>query len=161
MEVEEHVDDCGEDLSSLPGVESCTFAWTTTLHDDSLPMVPDEAYSTECDRLWAFMLFGPHRIADMRHHKVIRLPSMSDFDQLTNRQPILRDVAELSGSEPRATKLAVRRVMNTGAVMDFLVEADLKLPATQQLVLNYFQSSQAPIVVLAPASPVGHKPVGC
>ena len=86
MTVEEHFDDCGEDLSSLPGDETCTLAWTTPLHEDSLPLIPEEAYSTECDRLWAFMLFGPHCTADMRHHKVIQLPRMSDLDQLNRRQ---------------------------------------------------------------------------
>ena len=101
------------------------------------------------------MLFGPHRAADMRHHKVFQLPSLSDFNQLTNRQPVLRDIAELSGSDPRTTKLAIRRVMHTGATMDFVVETDLTRPATQQLFLRYVRNSRAtPILVLAPAPSV-------
>ena len=97
------------------------------------------------------MFFGPHRAADMRHQKVIQLPTMSDFEQLTKRQPVLRELAELSGSEPRTTKLAVRRMTNTGAVMDFGCEAYLTLPVSQQFVLKFFPNSQAPIVMIAPA----------
>ena len=108
FQVEEHVDDCGEDMSSLPGADTCTFAWTANLDDDSLPLRSGNRYITECDGLWTFMLFGPHRTVDMRHKAVVQLPSMSDFDQLTRRQPVFRDLAELSGSDPRTAKLTVR-----------------------------------------------------
>ena len=102
------------------------------------------------------MLFGPHHIVDVRHKKVVQLPSMSDFDQLTRRQPVSRDLSGFSGSDPRTAQLSVRRSLTTGAVMDLVVGVDLTMPATQQFVLKYFQNNQAPIVVLAPASAAGH-----
>ena len=102
------------------------------------------------------MLFGPHHTADMRHKQAAQLSSMSDFDQLTRRQPVSRDLAELSGSDPRTAELSARRSLTTGAVMDFVIGVDLAMPATQQLVFRYFRNNQIPIVVLAPAPVAGH-----
>ena len=46
--VEEHFDDCGEDLSSLKGAEIIT-AWTSSIFEDVHHSLEDEAHSPVCD----------------------------------------------------------------------------------------------------------------
>ena len=55
--VEQHYDDCGEDLSSLQGADICSMAWTDTLMEESQPLIAEDAHHLECDGLSSFMLF--------------------------------------------------------------------------------------------------------
>ena len=45
MNIEEHFDDCGEDLSSLKGVELCSLAWTSSLDEDAERIMSDTAHA--------------------------------------------------------------------------------------------------------------------
>ena len=45
MKIEEHFDDCGEDLSSLKGVELYSLAWTSPLDEDAEPIASETAHA--------------------------------------------------------------------------------------------------------------------
>ena len=45
MNIEEHFDDCGDDLSSLKGVELCSLAWTSPLDEDAEPIMSETAHA--------------------------------------------------------------------------------------------------------------------
>ena len=49
--VEEHFDDCGEDLSSLTGSDTIAVAWTSSIPEDAHHCLEDEAHSLICDGL--------------------------------------------------------------------------------------------------------------
>ena len=69
--VEEHYDDCGEDLSALQGADLCTMAWTDTLMEEAEPVVAENAHHLDCDGLSSFMLFGPCVTPDTKHLKTV------------------------------------------------------------------------------------------
>ena len=45
MKIEDHFDDCGEDLILLKGVELCFLAWTSSLNEDAAPLMSDTAHA--------------------------------------------------------------------------------------------------------------------
>jgi hypothetical protein len=77
MKVEDHFDDCGEDLSSLKGVELCSLAWTSSLDEEAEPYMSETAHAHECDGVMIFMLYGPCTTPDMKHLSMVALPSIT------------------------------------------------------------------------------------
>ena len=53
--IEEHVDDCGEDLSSLKGSDTVAVAWTSSIPEDAHHYLEDEAHALLCDGLERIM----------------------------------------------------------------------------------------------------------
>ena len=54
MKIEEHLDDCGEDLSSLKGVELCSLAWTSSLDEEAEPITSETAHAHACGGVMFF-----------------------------------------------------------------------------------------------------------
>ena len=99
MKVDEHYDDCGEDLSSLTGSEMCSLAWTTSLHEDARPLIADEEHSNACDGLNLFILYCPNHTPDMKHTRTKQLQSLDELKHLVSRSAPGSTMLEISGQK--------------------------------------------------------------
>ena len=86
MTIEEPYDDCGENLRSLNGAETCSLALTTTLHENPLPIMPDDKHSDLCDGLTIFILHGPPRTPGMEILHTMSLQRMTELQQTSSSQ---------------------------------------------------------------------------
>ena len=127
LQIEEHYADCGEDLSFLTGVDTCSLAWATTLQVDARPLLADAEHSVECDGISSVMLLGPLHTLGMRNLRVVQL-------QRHHISGILEHMAPASGGSRQASRsrLAIRRKLDRGTRMDFMVSADLTIPSTSE-----------------------------
>ena len=82
MKIEDHFDDCGEDLSSLKGVELCSLAWTSSLDEEAEPFMSETAYAHECDGITTRMFYGPCDTPDMKHLSMVVLPNITALTEM-------------------------------------------------------------------------------
>ncbi|MFM7988386.1 MAG: hypothetical protein ACKPKO_54650, partial [Candidatus Fonsibacter sp.] len=75
--VEEHFDDCGEDLSSLKGLDSLSIAWTSATPDEDRYMLVDEAHSKICDGLERVLFSTSVRTNITQYQTLVDVQQMS------------------------------------------------------------------------------------
>ena len=145
FKIEYHYADCGEDLSSLTGVDTCSLAWATTLQEDARPLLADAEHSVECDGISTVMLLGPLHTLGMRNLRVVQL-------QRHHISGILEHMAPASGGSRQASRsrLAIRRKFDGGTRTDFMVTADLTIPSTSDNS-GIIRDSSGLVVIMAPS----------
>ena len=139
--VEEHFDDCGEDLSSLKGLDSPSIAWTSAIPDEDQYMLVDEAHSDIGDGLDR-MLFSTSTGVDNAQYQ-----SLGDVQQMSMQHQYM-DIAEFRGVSQYAVLLTVRRIANNRTVSDLTVPIDLQ-HASQEMH-SYVSLNNVCVAVLQP-----------
>ena len=104
-------------LSYFKGVDMSSIVWTTTLHEEALPRLADEAHSVECDGLCCCMLLRTHQTLATRTLKVVHVQVVADLEYLFERYPYQADIAQIGGPDARRNGLAIRRKLTVHARM--------------------------------------------
>ena len=151
--VEQHFDDCGEDLSSIVDV--------TKLYCQSMLMDYFSETETEPDldnsdvhiSLQASLL-GSDAASEQwaQRQKTYEASDLAEFIFLpAEKRPHWGiDALELCGGEARVTYLSVKRHLTTGQCFDIKVACDLNLAAHQQAVRHHLGVAKPLAVVMAP-----------
>ena len=147
--VEDHYDDLGDDLSGLGD----DIAY---LKADYLPEVqaPDSEESTDEEFTGdlATQFFFGDPTARPISTDTVRMSSMTEACTFLNNLEKGLDLCELcGGDEARTSQVAIRRRLQAGKNFDLVVDADLGDPRTQAEVINYIQTNNVMIVVMAPS----------
>ena len=141
--VEDHHDDCGEDISSIAKEQDLHFH---TVEAES------EADSSDDDGTYlSFMLWGstvPKEITP--HPQVINLQDITELLTLLTNVGGGIDIAELCGGEGRPSTLAIRRRLKVGRNFDLVTNVDLNRPKDQQLTKQYINDNHVLVVIMAP-----------
>jgi len=152
--VEPHYDDCGDDLSSIT---TELYAGESSSSDE--PPWSELEDSSDDDDIGHCMtntfMCGtcdgddgaiPHITDTSAYHA-------ADFDELvaflTSAGPGM-DIVELCGGEGRSSKVAVRRHLSIGNNFDIVTGTDLNDPVQQRKVLNYINSNNVLVAIMAP-----------
>jgi len=156
--VQDHTDDCGEDLSSLgvPSVEETepethNFSFVNYLANEDSSSDDDES-SDITDNLEQFMLYGPcpelHCYMDSL--QVFVASNMDELDYVANTKGNGIDIAEVCGGEGRSTQIGVRRHLTVGRNFDLVTQCDLSRPKDASEAFNYFEKNKVLVAVMAP-----------
>ncbi len=151
--VEEHYDDCGDDITSIGGFLT-----------DDLNNVPDsEDESTDSEDAWyheeddfgvglsSISLFGAVEILpSFRHVQVVQTSTFVEAELTLLACPIGIDVAELCGGEARASRVGIRRSLKTGKNFDIVTECDLNVASEQLACRKYFLTQTVLVALMAP-----------
>ena len=159
--VENHFDDCGEDLSSLnmPMEDDVSIRFTSyfKVNPDCSNRCMYESDS-ESDgeriekRLTAYMLFGP----TVRTRYLPAHLQVSDLEQFVYTARARGkglgdlDVAEVCGGEARSTQIGLRRKFQCGPNFDLVCKCDLTQRKDQKLCLDFFQDNDVLVAIWAP-----------
>ena len=144
--VEEHFDDCGEDLSSLKGAETIA-AWTSSIFEDAHHGLEDEAHSAICDGLERVIL------NDTAAHPQRLLAGVTHYAALGEVPPgrLLQhpwvEIAEFQAA-PQSVLLTVRRQLDDHQVSDFVAPLDIQSPEIQ----SYLMSNNVTVAIICPTS---------
>ena len=141
--VEEHFDDCGEDLSSLKGIDTCSVAWATEL-DDAFPKLTDESHSLICDGLERTMFYNAShsQSSSVCHNALCEVP------QIPSGQCACTEIAEFREMSPQTAMLTVRRSIDNHKVLYFAARIDLQhTPCEME---TYLASHNVQVMVFAP-----------
>ena len=154
--VEDHNDDCGEDLSSIstedPSGESTSmFSGEWVLDTDSSDE-EDDLVDPIATGVLTTMLYGP--TADLHHYvdnlKVFVASNIQEFSLVSSQRPSTIDIAEICGGQSRTSKLAVRKRLKVGSNFDLVTHTDLADPRDARSALEYFKSNRVAVAVMAP-----------
>ena len=165
--VEEHYDDCGDDLTSITDNEmpllvdsdSSTIAFNNSSDE------ADESSSSEddfIDQLELFSLFGNRDNPDdfPLPSTVVRPDSIDHAVSLLASAGEGLDMCEFCGGEQRTTRMAVRRRLSTGKNFDLVCNIDLNDPKEQNKALRYLNANNVLVAVMsptcAPFGPLSH-----
>ena len=121
-EVEEHCDDCGEDLSSLIGKDQTLGAiGTDTVGEEVERPIHPEYGQDVCSGIEQFMLYGAVWPTDMQTIKTAVLTNFDEFDYVSCNPPSCIELAEICGGEARTSRFVARRKMKHGPQFDLVV----------------------------------------
>ncbi len=160
--VENHFDDCGEDLSSLQlALDELSSMYIDPLYVDPMTYQgdSDDDYSESelTDQLELFMLCGQNIFTGpVRAVNVDLLPSFfvaKDIEQLTlvvNTRGRGIDVSEICSDDAHTSQLCIRRKYEDGPNFDLVANCDLCDPKDQQACLNYHRDNDVRVAVMAP-----------
>ena len=168
LHVEEHYDDCGQDLSGLgpeAAIDAADFLITHSIADpeqlhlirptDERFNVTDlEDYYEEASALAVYFLKGSESTPDdwMQQRPNLRIATCVDeflyiSGQVNGDAYARDDLAEICGGAARVSVICTRRKLHTCANFDLLTGFDLNRPQDQQAVWHYLKQ-RAPIVIL-------------
>ena len=149
--VQDHTDDCGEDMSSIGASEILlNHQWVD--QSDSSDSGGDLS-ETVADGLAYTMFYGP--CADL-HCYICNLQVFvaRDVDELVlvahRNGHSTFDLAEVCGGQGRTTQLAVRRRLRAGGNFDLVTHTDLAKPREAAAALAYFRDNTVYVAVMAP-----------
>ena len=184
--VEDHFDDCGEDLNSLfkghkLGMEDEPGQSTPPGTDHALDYLVDEQmmfliHSSDdelddgepsdvkrdfMEGITLFMFFGgefPMKPLANLHKVYLASPVYMQRTLEARGQGI--DIAEICGGQARTTQVAVRRKLKVGPNFDLVTDCDLTCPRQQSYAYEYFEKGHVLVAVMAPVcgpyGPRGH-----
>ena len=143
--VEDHYDDCGDDISSI--VENIdTFQATTVIVEELSESSDDEDYS-----FLSYMLWGSNMIQSIKvSPKILQTSNMEEAYSLLQAIGPGVDIAELCGGQARATTLAVRRSLRAGPNFDLITGVNLNNQKDQFFTKQYIDTHHVLVVVMAP-----------
>ena len=169
-DIEEHYDDCGEDLSAI-----MLLLEDTTDGSDSDTDSTGGTWSDADVDLTQFALYGHSQHAGIQTQEqlqdlptnVIVAGSVAQFFELLNNEteyayPSLVDrktakpnrgnvdILELCGGEGLPGRIAVRRKLKSGGNFDIVTDCDLNDPHTQHQITTYIMQCKPLVVVLSP-----------
>ena len=153
--VEQHFDDCGEDLSSLNfPVAEC---WLSDSSVSESELAEDAAASGVSPQLNAFVNRPVCGSSDTSEPALSPQTFLAvDVDEMTSilASPAYAswgvEIVELCGGEGLTSRLCVRRQLRAGHNFELLTGADLTDSATQTKVLGYLSVAKPLVVVMAP-----------
>ena len=122
--VEEHFDDCGEDLSSLKGAETIA-AWTSSIFEDAHHGLEDEAHSAICDGLERVILNDTAANPQRLLAGVTRYAALGEVPPGRLLQHPWVEIAEFQAA-PQSVLLTVRRQLDDHQVSDFVAPLDIQ-----------------------------------
>ena len=151
--VEQHFDDCGEDISSI-----CMHAVASLLHSEADSTTSDAERTAvnqslpplNATALWSNL--GSTELPDTRVGAVLAV----DLDELMTilATPAYAtwgiEVMELCGGEGLTSQMCVRRSLKAGHNFEITTGTDLTVPAVQRTVLDYVRLTKPLVVVMAP-----------
>ncbi|MAD34454.1 MAG: hypothetical protein CMJ88_11970, partial [Planctomycetes bacterium] len=157
--VEDHHDDCGEDLSAIGGLsEETAVMWNDRCsYEDNWSDA-----STDADEFedYLFMDYNDKSLNTLMLFFVQCNPSISvrAFHAQNTRQLLLvaktkssyYDLAEMCGGEGRTSVLSIRMNLKSGENFDIVTGTDLNVPIEQRNVRQYFTDNTVLVVVMAP-----------
>ena len=142
--VEDHYDDCGEDISSIADERQINLLVTDDIEDDVLTEQEDSSYL-------AYMLWGSEMDRTISPPPSVCAPtSFEEAITLLSAVGPGIDLAELCGGVARPSTLAIRRRLTTGQNFDLVTGVDLNKPSHQQLARQYINDNNVLVVVMAP-----------
>ena len=149
--VEDHHDDCGEDLGSIvDDLDAFVDDWTdylmTGIGDDVLEDNDDPI----CDNLSLFMLWGEVPYKPEANLLVVYPSNTEELLSFLNAKGDGIDIAEVCGGEARATQLGVRRRLRTGRNFDLVTDFDLTNSKDAHFAYQYFVKNDVLVAVMAP-----------
>ena len=152
QQVEDHHDDCGEDLGSI--VADLDAFVDDTWSDYLLSNIGDDVLEDNddpmCDNISLFMLWGevPYKL---EANLLVVYPSNTEelLSFLTAKGDGI-DIAEVCGGEARATQLGVRRRLRTGKNFDLVTDFDLSNDKDAYYAYQYFVRNNVLVAVMAP-----------
>jgi len=154
--VQDHHDDCGEDLSSL-GVSDQDPEYIDFVYDpDGDTLDDDVGLPGLVDSLDSFMFFGPcpelHLYLDALNTVVVSDTSefLAVLHVRSQNKGRYCDIAEICGGEGRTTQLASRRHFTTGPNFDLVTQCDLSNRKDAAEAFSYFENHTVLVVVMAP-----------
>ena len=153
--VEDHYDDCGEDLSSLKleeTPEQSAFVAPLNLYgeDVSYQDYEDLEESRLEDNLTNFMFYGVRHPTTYSNLKLCKLDDVHTLHLVVNAKGEGVDVAEVCGGVGRTSTLSVRRKLTVGPNFDLECNVDLRKPKDQRECINYFKTNNVAVAVMAP-----------
>ena len=143
--VENHFDDCGDDISSI--VKNIDTYHAIAINHDELSESSDEDDYTYL----SYMMWGSNML-----HSVKISPNILQASNMEEAVCLLQaigpgiDIAELCGGVARATTLAVRRSLRAGPNFDLITGVDLNNRKDQELTKSYIDKHHVLVVVMAP-----------
>ena len=142
--VEDHHDDCGEDISSIANEQDIHFL---TVAD---PATMDTLEQEDSSYL-SYMFWGSELGSTFKLPNTTRAtPTLEEMCTLLSSAGPGIDIAELCGGVARPTTLAIRRRLKTGQNFDLVTNVDLNKPSHQNLARQYINNNQVLVVVMAP-----------
>ena len=146
QKVEDHHDDCGEDLSSIVK----TLDHIEDTDDKDLFVHFDD--DTLCDNLALYMFYGcsAERCSSMPNLLTVRCSNIQEAITLLLSHGRGFDIAEVCGGEARTTTLAVRRRLKAGPNFDLTTDINLCDPKDIHFTLHYFRDYDVLVAVMAP-----------
>ena len=148
--VEDHNDDCGEDISSLT-TDAEDFMLVESDSDDSSEWNSDW-FDPLCDNLELSFLWGGE-LPVQPCYENLRLISFVDWDHtnafLTEKGSGL-DLAEICGGEARTTQVGIRRRLIAGRNFDLVTNFDLCDRKQAYHAYNYFLLHTVLCAIMAP-----------
>ena len=138
--VEEHFDDCGDDLSGIL-VNPKELKMYLGIQPDFEPLILGLAVDWLKGSEWEGPVFSNHvrtayNITEMMY-------------QLNELQDGL-DLVELCGGEGRVSTIAVRRLLHVGENFDLVTHWDLNNPYDQELIVKYFKKYRPLVAIMGP-----------
>ena len=150
--VEDHHDDCGEDLQSIVADldafvdDTWTSCLLTEIGDDVLEDMDDPL----CDNITLFMFWGEVPYKHEANLLVVYPSNTEELLALLAARGEGIDVAEVCGGEARTTQLGVRRRLTTGQNFDLVTDFDLSNSKDCHYAYQYFVRNNVLVAVMAP-----------
>ena len=152
--VEDHNDDCGEDLSSLGNLDAL---YVEASHSAALDSSEDSDteehifHNLQLDFLWG----GEAPVVDFDNLRTVFLTDMCHALDLRNTyvsktSPTSMDIAEICGGVARTTQVAMRFNLKTGSNFDLITGFDLTIPSQNAACLEYFTNHEVFCAIMAP-----------
>ena len=151
LPVEDHHDDCGEDIRGLGDVPS---------DDDEVSGEITNAFTYEGSdsedetvrRAFYLVQDWHHRDADegIRNEPTSNLSDLHQAFQTLYSHEAGIDLVEVCGGEGRTGKIAIRRHFSTGENLDLRFGYDLNKPDQQEAVVEYIRRCKPLVLVMAP-----------
>ena len=154
QQVEDHHDDCGEDLSSL-GSE--TALWSEPIWaNDLLNEINDHEIIDDddpiCDNLALFMHWGRSPYKPSYNINVVYPRNLNDLvSQLSHQRPGV-DIADLSGETLRSNQLAVRRRSSDGNTTNLVTDCNFAEETDRDALKQYLSYNNVLLLTLPPAN---------
>ena len=153
--IEDHHDDCGEDLSSLGCDGDAFFAYSGSDTDDcpeAEDSSDDEPEHHDLDSILRSMLINnpcgwTQRLPRSTEHASTMHECLA---LLTRIGPGTMDIVEIMGGEGRCSKIAIRRSLTFGKNVDIVTGSDLRLPSEQAALRAYVATYRPTVVIMAP-----------
>ena len=147
--VEEHYDDCGDDISSLKMDKESLFNHEAS--DTASDTEPDPEVDPCSGQLPQFMLTGlPENMTPNHLLKLVQCDDMTALLSLLTATGPGIDIAELCASQGEATKVAVRRQLPTGHCLDFVTYVDLSERDHREAVDRYLNTCEVLVLIVVP-----------
>lgn len=152
----EHYDDCGENLSSLKGINLSAFIGEmAVLHQhwlNTLISLDDSSDSEEEEKMKGIQLFmlGQKDFNPYKNLQKVHVDSIENLTYLVGTKPYTHLIAEVCGGEARTSQLATRQRHHTGPNFDLICDCDLTKSSHRTQAYEFFEKNKVLVAVMAP-----------